>query len=63
MLPTTAKTTTPAQRITRLLNEGAEILAIYPGDSGIDVTHDIVGLLDAVRGAEKSKELASSTSD
>ncbi len=60
---TTAKTTTPAQRITRLLNEGAKILAIYPGDSGIDVTHDIVGLLEEVRGAEKTEELAGSIAD
>ena len=63
MPPMTAKTTTPAQRITRLLNEGAKILAVYPGDSGIDVTHDIIGLLEAVRGTEKAEELASAIAD
>lgn len=41
-------TTTPAQRLTRLLHEGARILAVHPGEPGIDVTHDIVGLLEAV---------------
>ena len=63
MPPKTAKTTTPDQRITRLLNEGVRILAVYPGDPGIDITHDIVGLLEALRGTAKSEELASATSD
>ena len=42
-------TTTPAQRLKRLLNEGARILAVHQGQPGIDVTHDIVGLLEAAR--------------
>jgi len=42
-----ANPTTPALRIARLLNEGARILAIHPGQAGIDVTHDITALLEA----------------
>lgn len=56
-------TTTPAQRLKRLLSEGARILAVHPGEPGIDVTHDIVGLLDAVRkpsgGSQAVEETAS----
>ena len=36
---------TPATRLTRLLAEGARILAIQGNDGGIDITHDIQGLL------------------
>ncbi len=51
-------TSTPDQRITRLLAEGARILAVHPGQPGIDVTHDIVGLLEVCRGAAERLECA-----
>ncbi len=38
-------TTTPAARLTRLLAEGARILAVQGNDDGIDITHDVQGLL------------------
>ena len=43
-----ANTTTPVKRITRLLGEGVRILAVHPGQPGIDVTHDITGLLEMI---------------
>ncbi|MEO5714660.1 MAG: hypothetical protein ABIT37_14330 [Luteolibacter sp.] len=49
-------TTTPVQRINRLLGEGARIVAIHPGESGIDVTHDITGLLEMASEAAAEKE-------
>lgn len=44
-------TSTPDQRITRLLAEGATILAAQGSTPGIDITHDIVGLLELARSA------------
>ena len=56
-------TTTPAQRLKRLLNEGATILAVHPGQPGIDVTNDIVGLLEAARKpSEESRAVAEAAS-
>lgn len=51
---------TPLERITRLLNEGVSFLAIHPGSPGIDVTFDIVGLLEAAR--EKAEPQLSDSS-
>ena len=55
-------TTTPAKRLKRLLKEGAKIVAVHPGQPGIDVTHDIVGLLEVVGettdGSGSTQELA-----
>jgi hypothetical protein len=51
-------TSTPDQRIARLLAEGARILAVHPGQPGIDVTHDIVGLLELSRNAPGGLECA-----
>lgn len=46
--------TTPTQRITRLLGEGVRILAVHQGDAGIDITHDITGLLEQLRNSPQS---------
>lgn len=40
---------TPAVRIARLLGEGTRILAVHPGQPGIDVTYDITALLEAAQ--------------
>jgi len=48
MTPSTNTSTTPAKRIARLLGEGVRILAVHGSGPGIDVTHDITGLLDAL---------------
>jgi hypothetical protein len=42
-------TTNPAQRIKRLLREGARLVLIPPGQVGIDLTPDILALLDGVQ--------------
>lgn len=47
---------TPALRIARLLGEGARILAIHPGQAGIDITHDITALLEAANNDHASAE-------
>ncbi len=49
--PKAIMTSTPDQRITRLLAEGATILAAQGSTPGIDITHDIVGLLELARSA------------
>lgn len=56
--PMAVTTTTPDQRITGLLAEGARLLAEKPGQPGINVTHDIVGLLESRRGAPDRLECA-----
>jgi hypothetical protein len=48
MIPSSSTSTTPAKRIARLLGEGVRILAVHGSGPGIDVTHDITGLLDAL---------------
>jgi hypothetical protein len=56
--------TTPARRISRLLQEGARLLAVHPGQAGgIDVTHDIIGLLDAAREALEDMAAAEALAD
>ncbi len=42
-------TTTPAQRLRRVLGEGARLMALCPGQTSIDVTPDIIALLDGVQ--------------
>ena len=41
--------TTPVQRLTRLLSEGARLVAVQPGQTSIDVTPDMIALLDGVQ--------------
>jgi len=48
MIASNSTSTTPAKRIARLLGEGVRILAVHGSGPGIDVTHDITGLLDAL---------------
>jgi hypothetical protein len=50
--------TTPEKRISRLLGEGVRILAVHGSGSGIDITHDITGLLEELR---KREPVASSS--
>ena len=55
-----SNTTTPAQQLKRLMSEGT---AVHPGQPGIDVTHDIVGLLEAARKpSEESRAVAEAAS-
>jgi hypothetical protein len=55
-----AITTTPAQRLQRVIGEGARLMALCPGQTSIDVTPDIMALLDGIqttdRGFEPIKE-------
>ncbi|WP_295426960.1 hypothetical protein [uncultured Thiodictyon sp.] len=39
-------TTMPSQRIARMLREGARLMAVQHGQTSIDVTPDIIALLD-----------------
>lgn len=39
-------TTTPVHRVTRMFNEGARLVAVQRGQTSIDVTPDIIALLD-----------------
>jgi hypothetical protein len=41
-------TTTPVHRVTRMLNEGVRLMAVKRGQTSIDVTPDIIALLDGV---------------
>ena len=41
--------TTPAQRLQRVLREGARLLAVQHGQTSIDMTPDIIALLDGVQ--------------
>ena len=41
-------TTTPVHRVTRMLSEGARLMAVQRGQTSIDVTPDIIALLDGV---------------
>ena len=47
---------TPALRIARLLKEGARILAVHPGQAGIDISHDLITLLEAADGDSESSK-------
>jgi hypothetical protein len=40
--------TTPIQRLTRLLNEGARFMVILPGHTSIDLTPDVIAAMDDV---------------
>ena len=62
--------TTPAHRLHRVLGEGARLIAMCPGQTSIDMTPDIIALLDGVQsrpvGFEPRKEsigLAASCGD
>jgi hypothetical protein len=44
-----ATPTKPARQIARLLREGARLVLIPPGQVGIDLTPDILALLDGVQ--------------
>ncbi len=39
---------TPAYRLTRLLNEGARFTVTLPGQNGIDVTPDVIATLSGI---------------
>lgn len=47
---------TPALRVSRLLGEGARILAAHPGQPDIDITHDITALLETFHDDRASSE-------
>jgi hypothetical protein len=42
--------TTPIQRLTRLLNEGARFMVELPGQMSIDLTPDVIAALNALEG-------------
>lgn len=42
--------TTPAQRVARMLREGARLILVPPGQVGIDLTPDILALLGSPPG-------------
>ena len=42
-------TTTPVHRVTRILREGARLIAVQHGQASIDVTPDIIAMLDGVQ--------------
>jgi hypothetical protein len=41
--------TTPAQRLGRMLSEGVRLMAVHPGQTSLDVTPDIIAMLDGVQ--------------
>ena len=41
--------TTPTQRIARLLDEGAKFMVQIPGHVAIDLTPDVIAMLDGVQ--------------
>ncbi len=45
--------TTPAQRIHRLLDEGARFSVSLPGQTSIDLTPDVIALLSEVQSSDK----------
>jgi hypothetical protein len=49
-------TTTPAQRLHRVLGEGARLIAMCPGQTSIDMTPDVIALLDGVQSRPKGFE-------
>jgi hypothetical protein len=42
-------TTTPVHRVTRILREGARLIAVQHGQASIDLTPDVIALLDGVQ--------------
>jgi hypothetical protein len=48
--------TTPTQRIARLLDEGAKFMVQIPGHVAIDLTPDVVAMLDGVQTASDGFE-------
>jgi len=50
-----ATTTMPSQRIARMLREGARFKVELPGQMAIDLTPDVVALLD--EGSSNSRQL------
>ena len=42
-------TTTPVHRVKRMLHEGARLIAVQHGQASIDVTPDIIAMLDGVQ--------------
>jgi hypothetical protein len=48
--------TTPAQRLHRVLGEGARLMALCPGQTSIDMTPDIIALLAGVQTDRKGFE-------
>lgn len=51
------------QRMARLLAEGASIVAVHAGKPGIDITPDVVGLLELCRGASEGLERGSAPAE
>jgi hypothetical protein len=47
--------TTPTQRITRLLDEGARFIVQLPGQTSIDFTPDMIAILDAIAALSEHK--------
>jgi DUF1365 family protein len=45
--------TTPIQRISRLLDEGARFMVQLPGQTSIDLTPDIIAAMDDASGSQK----------
>ncbi len=41
--------TTPIQRISRLINEGAKFMVELPGQMSIDLTPDVIAAMDEVQ--------------
>jgi hypothetical protein len=41
--------TTPTQRLTRLLNEGARFMVVLPGHVAIDLTPDVIAAMAEVQ--------------
>jgi len=62
-------TTTPVHRVTRMLREGARLIAVQHGQASIDVTPDIIAMLDGVQsgsngiGLKKSKRMQRNADD
>ena len=47
--------TTPIQRVTRLLDEGGRFSVLLPGQTSIDITPDVIAMLD--EGSSDSEQL------
>jgi hypothetical protein len=55
--------TTPIQRLTRLLDEGARFMVELPGQLSIDLTPDVIAAIESVQtDAADSKHVQSSES-
>ncbi len=49
-------TTTPVHRVTGMLREGARLIAVQHGQASIDVTPDIIAMLDGVQSGSNGFE-------